>query len=181
MTNSTNFTKGRWLAWFCLHPSCQSFSLPQFRSARSSARSCSRSKDHPPPELSDRIQFMPYDFLTPQPVKNADVYFFRWIFHNWSDKYCIQILRNHIPALKKGARIVINDNVLPEPGSLPRWREERLRSMDLTMLELQNSRERELEDWAKLFEEADARFRFLGGKQPRGANIWILEAVWEGE
>lgn len=79
-------------------------------------------------------------------VGNADIYFFRWIFHNWSDKYCIQILRNQIPALKKVARIVINDNVLLEPGTLPRWREERLRSMDLTMLELQNSRERELED-----------------------------------
>ncbi|PQE06932.1 6-hydroxytryprostatin B O-methyltransferase protein [Rutstroemia sp. NJR-2017a WRK4] len=134
-----------------------------------------------PSELLDRIKFMAYDFLTEQPVKNADVYFFRWIFHNWSDKYCIQILRNHIPAIKKGARIVINDNVLPEPGSLPRWREERLRSMDLTMLELQNSRERELEDWAKLFEKADPRFIFKGGKQPAGANLWILEAVWEGD
>ncbi|TGO45865.1 hypothetical protein BCON_0360g00090 [Botryotinia convoluta] len=134
-----------------------------------------------PSELSDKIKFMAYDFLKEQPVKNADIYFFRWIFHNWSDKYCIQILRNQIPALKKGARIVINDNVLPEPGTLPRWREERLRSMDLTMLELQNSRERELEDWAKLFEDADPRFTFKGGNQPAGSNLWILEAVWDGD
>ncbi|KAF7937469.1 uncharacterized protein EAE98_001783 [Botrytis deweyae] len=134
-----------------------------------------------PSELSDKIKFMAYDFLKEQPVKNADIYFFRWIFHNWSDKYCIQILRNQIPALKKGARIVINDNVLPEPGTMPRWREERLRSMDLTMLELQNSRERELEDWAKLFEDADPRFTFKGGKQPAGSNLWILEAVWDGD
>ncbi|THV55936.1 hypothetical protein BGAL_0002g00920 [Botrytis galanthina] len=133
-----------------------------------------------PSELSDKIEFMAYDFLKEQPVENADIYLFRWIFHNWSDKYCIQILRNQIPALKKGARIVINDNVLPEPGTLPRWREERLRSMDLTMLELQNSRERELEDWAKLFKDADPRFTFKGGKQPAGSNLWILEAVWDG-
>ncbi|KAI9646018.1 hypothetical protein NHQ30_005456 [Ciborinia camelliae] len=134
-----------------------------------------------PAEIAGRIKFMAHDFLKEQPVKNADVYFFRWIFHNWSDKYCIQILRNHIPALKNGSRIVINDNVLPEPGVLPIWREERLRSMDLAMLELQNARERELNDWAKLFEEADPRFRFKGGKQPAGANLWILEAVWEGD
>ena len=134
-----------------------------------------------PSELADRIEFMVHDFLKEQPVKNADVYFFRWIFHNWSDKYCIQILRNHILALRKGSCIAINDNVLPEPGALPLWREERLRSMDLTMLELQNSRERELDDWAKLFEEADPRFTFKGGKQPAGANLWILEAVWEGD
>lgn len=123
---------------------------------------------------------MPYDFFTEQPVKDADVYFFRWIFHNWSDKYCIKILQGLVPALKKGARIVINDNVLPEPGILPMWREEKLRSMDLTMLELQNAREREMEDWAKLFEDADPRFNFLGGKKPEGASLWILEVVWEG-
>ncbi|KAF7879473.1 hypothetical protein EAF04_000669 [Stromatinia cepivora] len=134
-----------------------------------------------PSELAERIQFMAHDFLKEQPIKNADVYFFRWIFHNWSDKYCIQILRNHIPALKKGARIVINDNVLPEPGVLPIWREERLRSMDLTMMELQDARERELDDWAKLFEEADKGFRFKGGKKLDRANLWILEAVWEGD
>lgn len=49
------------------------------------------------------------------------------------------------------------------------------------MLELQNARERELDDWAKLFEEADKRFKFMGGKQPVGVNLWILEAVWEAE
>jgi len=124
---------------------------------------------------------MAHDFLTEQPVKYADVYFFRWIFHNWSDKYCIKILRNLIPALKVNARIVINDNVLPEPGTMPIFREERLRSMDLTMLELQNSCERELEDWAKLFKEADSRYDFKGGKQPAGSTLWILEAVWKGD
>lgn len=57
----------------------------------------------------------------------------------------------------------------------------RSRSMDLTMLELQNSREREMDDWAKLFEQADSRFKFLGGSKPEGANLWILEARWEGK
>lgn len=124
---------------------------------------------------------MAHDFLKEQPVRNADVYFFRFVFHNWSDKYCIQILRNHIPELKKGARIVINDYVLPEPGTLPSHWEEKLRSMDLTMMEMQNSKERELDDWAKLLEEADKRFDFTGGKQPKGSNLWILEAEWNSE
>lgn len=80
-----------------------------------------------PPALADRVNFMAHDFLTEQPVKNADIYFFRWIFHNWSDKYCIQILRNLIPALKPGAVILINDNCLPEPNTLTLWPEERIR------------------------------------------------------
>ncbi|KAM7206072.1 S-adenosyl-L-methionine-dependent methyltransferase [Naviculisporaceae sp. PSN 640] len=132
-------------------------------------------------ELADRVKFMTHDFLTEQPVHGADVYFFRWILHNWSDKYCVRILRNLIPALKPGARIVINDNVLPKPGVMSRWQEDRLRSMDLTMTELQNSHERELEDWAELFKVADPRFDFQGGKLPSGANLWLLVAEWKGE
>lgn len=75
------------------------------------------------PEASSRIELMEYDFFTEQPVNNADVYFFRWISHNWSDKYCIQILRNQIPALKRKAKIVVVDNVLPEPGTLSLWQD----------------------------------------------------------
>ncbi|MCJ1261773.1 hypothetical protein MMC22_001641 [Lobaria immixta] len=133
-----------------------------------------------PPALADRVTFMAHDFLTEQPVKNADIYFFRWIFHNWSDKYCIQILRNLIPALKPGAVILINDNCLPEPNTLSLWPEERIRSMDLTMLEILNVREREIDDWAELFRQADGRFKFLGGKQPAGSHLWIIEVRWEG-
>lgn len=80
-----------------------------------------------PLSLSARLTFMPHDFLTEQPVKNADVYLFRWIFHNWPDKYCVLILRNLIPALKKGAMVVINDNCLPEPRTLGLWQEEKIR------------------------------------------------------
>ena len=72
-----------------------------------------------PPELAGRVTFMAHSFLHEQPVKNADVYYFRWIFHDWSDKYCIKILQSLIPALKPGARIIISDITLPPPGILP--------------------------------------------------------------
>ena len=87
-----------------------------------------------PPELSDRVEFMPHDFFTEQPVKGADLYLFRWIFHNWLDDYCIKILHSLIPALKKGAMIVINDNVLPEPGTMGLWQERRLRYVTARIL-----------------------------------------------
>ncbi|KAK0609535.1 S-adenosyl-L-methionine-dependent methyltransferase [Bombardia bombarda] len=136
-----------------------------------------------PPELADRITFMEHDFLTEQPddikTLKPDVFFFRWIFHNWSDKYCVKILRSLIPALKPGAKIVINDNVPPGPGVMSKWQEDRFRSMDITMKELQNSFERELNDWAKIFQLADPRFRFQGGKLPAGANLWLLVAEWK--
>ena len=70
------------------------------------------------PELSNGLKFMPHEFFTPQPFRGADVYLFRCFFHNWSDDYCSKIIRSPIPALKKGAMIVIEDNILPEPDTI---------------------------------------------------------------
>lgn len=36
-----------------------------------------------PKELEGRVEFMAHDFMNEQPVKGADVYFFRFILHNW--------------------------------------------------------------------------------------------------
>ncbi|CAG8978171.1 hypothetical protein HYALB_00011487 [Hymenoscyphus albidus] len=132
-----------------------------------------------PEDLANRITFMSHDFLTEQPVKNAEVYYFRRVFHNWPDTYCIRMLRNLIPALKQHARIVINDACLPEPGTLPLMAERRLRALDLTMLTIQNSREREAHDWKALFEQADPRFKFQGIKQPMGSELAFILASWE--
>lgn len=79
-----------------------------------------------PDDLKGRVHFMAHDFFAPQTIQ-ADVYFFRWILHNWSDKYCILILRAQIPALKPGAKLIIQDTCMPEPGAVALWREKDLR------------------------------------------------------
>lgn len=75
-----------------------------------------------PADVASRITFQPHDFLsptTPQPPTNsASVYLFRWIFHNWSDTYAVRILRNLVPGLSKGARIVVCDGLLLSPPPL---------------------------------------------------------------
>ncbi|KAL8730522.1 MAG: hypothetical protein Q9181_004629, partial [Wetmoreana brouardii] len=79
-----------------------------------------------PVDVAERIKFMAHDMLSEQPIA-ADIYLFRWIFHDWPDKYVIQILRQLVPAMKAGARVLINDTILPEPNTLPLLRERRLR------------------------------------------------------
>jgi chemotaxis methyl-accepting protein methylase len=76
-----------------------------------------------PQEYHDRIQFQAHDFYTEQPVKDADVFFFRWVCHNQSDKYGVKMLQQLIPALKPGAKIVIHDNCLPAPNTADIWDE----------------------------------------------------------
>ncbi|KUJ13969.1 putative O-methyltransferase [Mollisia scopiformis] len=132
-----------------------------------------------PPGLENRVTFMAHDFFTEQPVKNADVYFFRWIFHNWSDRYSLRILRSLIPALKPQARVIINDACLPEPNTLPIMAERSIRSMVLSMLQILNAREREKQDWEDVFKLADPRFKFLGIQQPQESRLAFIEAIWE--
>ncbi|KAI1328382.1 S-adenosyl-L-methionine-dependent methyltransferase [Xylariaceae sp. FL0255] len=77
---------------------------------------------------------------------------FPLISHNWIGKHCVMILRNLIAALKAGAMMIVHDSVLPPTGSLGKW------AMDLTITEIQSSREREIEDWGNLSRMADHRF-----------------------
>jgi hypothetical protein len=76
------------------------------------------------------IEWMQHDYFTPQPVHGADVYFYRFVFHNLSDEKAVETLRAAVPALKKGAKILVNGEILPEPGTI-RWRNERaIRGLD---------------------------------------------------
>ena len=82
--------------------------------------------DKVPASVADRIKFMAHDFFTDQPVI-AGTYLLRAIFHNWPDAYCIKILQRLIPALKSGAKLVINDSLVPGPGTLPLLAERNIR------------------------------------------------------
>jgi trans-aconitate methyltransferase len=71
-----------------------------------------------PKHLQSRVKYMAHDFWAEQPIKGADIYYFRWIFHDWSDPYSVKLLQQLIPALKPGARVIINDACMPPPGVL---------------------------------------------------------------
>jgi hypothetical protein len=87
-----------------------------------------------PVDVADRVTFMAHDFFTEQPVRDADVYYFRWIFHDWSDKYAVKILKALVPALKPGARIVLSERCLEPVGTLPLRQERWNRCVSLHVL-----------------------------------------------
>ncbi|KAF2448082.1 S-adenosyl-L-methionine-dependent methyltransferase [Karstenula rhodostoma CBS 690.94] len=131
-----------------------------------------------PRGLEGRVEFQTHDFFTPQP-RAADVYFFRWIFHNWSDKYCVRILQNLIPALKSGARVMVYEHVM-EPGVDMLLSKKRERYLDLFMLCAYNGHERTEEEWRALFAAADGRFAFQGVTTTLGAPPSLIQTVWRG-
>lgn len=73
-----------------------------------------------PKTLSSRVSFMPHDLLVQQPVRGADIYFFRYILHNWPDAYDRKILKAVVPAMKDGSRIICYE-FLPADVSETAW------------------------------------------------------------
>ena len=82
--------------------------------------------DKLPTAIKSRIRFMAHDFFTDQPLV-ADVYMLRAVLHNWPDAYCVKILQKLLPSLRKGARILINEDIVPGPNTLPLLAERSLR------------------------------------------------------
>ena len=138
-----------------------------------------RAKYEAPDDVAGRVRFEAHNFFQPQPTV-AQAYFFRQIFHNWGDEQSIQILRALIPALRHGAKVIINDFIVPPPGILPPMIEKRVRHMDLIMMSLFSAREREKEDWEMLFRKADSRFQDIRLWKPQNSQLGFIEATWRG-
>ncbi|KAJ6629327.1 hypothetical protein B0H10DRAFT_1700489, partial [Mycena sp. CBHHK59/15] len=67
------------------------------------------------PELLDSaaVQFQVHDFFTPQPVKDAAVFFLRVVLHDWPDAFAHRILLRLREAAAEHTRLVLADFVLP--------------------------------------------------------------------
>ncbi|CAG8981000.1 hypothetical protein HYALB_00013320 [Hymenoscyphus albidus] len=65
------------------------------------------------------VEFMEYDIFTPQPVKNASIYYYRHIFHDWSDGDCTTFLEQVVPLLKEQpeSKLLLVDLVLPDTNA----------------------------------------------------------------
>lgn len=70
--------------------------------------------------VASRISFMAHDFLSPQTVMDADVFMFRFVIHDWSDKYVLRILEHVLHVMKPHSRIIIMDYVLGATGDMPK-------------------------------------------------------------
>ncbi|KAK6503058.1 hypothetical protein TWF481_008093 [Arthrobotrys musiformis] len=130
------------------------------------------------PELASRFQFVEHNFFNEQPTKGADVYFLRFILHDWPDNDVMKILKNLVPALKNGSKIIICDYILPPANVVNPWEERRIRSTDILMLGLFHSYERQEADWKRLFAEVDPRLRFDGFSSPEGSLTGVIETTY---
>ncbi|KAG4255282.1 hypothetical protein FPRO04_03815 [Fusarium proliferatum] len=130
-----------------------------------------------PSDIKSRIEIKAYDFFTPQPVKNADVYLLRTILHDWPDADAIKIIQGIGAAMGPSSRLLIMDMVLPKPGSGSVTFEAALRQKDLTMIQCFNAQEREVEEWKALLTKADPRLKIQAIERPAGSELSVIEAM----
>ncbi|KAI2488246.1 O-methyltransferase A [Pyrenophora tritici-repentis] len=124
-------------------------------------------KDNPDAVAQKRVQFCPHDFFEPNPIKNADVYWLRYVMHDWSDDFCVRILAAIKPSMGPRSRILICDQVMnttlgseelaAAPAPLPanwgyytRYSHQR----DLAMMALLNGIERTPREFRVIVEKA---------------------------
>jgi hypothetical protein len=152
-----------------------------------------------PSELAGQIKFEEHELFAPQEAK-ADVYFFRMVFRGLGDAFATQALKAQVPALQPGAKILIQDVVMPEPETIPLWRDrfaryvtayrnglrsvEALltdphRSVDLALECFSNGRERYLDEWKALLAAADERFVLHQVFVPKDSLLGIIEVHWK--
>ncbi|KAJ7872023.1 S-adenosyl-L-methionine-dependent methyltransferase [Mycena leptocephala] len=61
---------------------------------------------------SGKVIFEAHDFFTPQPVRKVAVFLLRMILHDWSDEYCVKILRYLRATADKSTKLLIIENIV---------------------------------------------------------------------
>ncbi|KAG4032385.1 hypothetical protein MFRU_007g02890 [Monilinia fructicola] len=112
-------------------------------------------------ELRDRVKYMQHSFFDPQPVKSAAAFLIRQCTHNWADNDVITIFKRFVPGLENSSPdtpLLINDIIIPEPGTWPRHQERVVRQVDMVMLVNCGAKQRTKAEFGSLLKEADPRY-----------------------
>ena len=140
----------------------------------------SEGKSALPLELQDRIQLVERDFFEPRPIEpdaavKTKTYLLRMVLHNWPDKDVARIIKNLIPSVRAGARLLIMEMMVLPPGTVPEPMAWWMQSLDMEMMVQFNSRVRSKEDWEQLFEGISPGLTMKSANTPPGSGLTLME------
>ncbi|KAI2615595.1 S-adenosyl-L-methionine-dependent methyltransferase [Hypoxylon sp. NC1633] len=127
----------------------------------SNADMLSEGEDSLPNHLRGRVTYSEHSFFAPEPVKNAAAFLIRQCTHNWADKDVVAIFKAFVPGLENSSPdtpLLINDIIIPEPGTWPRHQERVVRQVDMVMLVNCGAKQRTKAEFEALLTEADPRY-----------------------
>lgn len=113
-------------------------------------------------DVRDRISFTNASFFEPQQFTGASAYLLRQCTHNWADHDVVTMFKSVVPGLEGSdpdTPLLINDMILPEPGSeVDRMWERERRQADMVMMMCLGAKQRTVAEFESLLNEADPRF-----------------------
>ena len=118
--------------------------------------------------VGDRCTYVPGDMFGEIP--RADAYMMKHVIHDWNDEECIQILSNAHRAAPQNGKVLIIEFVVPGPDT-PHFS----KLEDILMMVGGTGRERTVEEYSRLLEEAG--WRYLQTWHPSSRMLGVVEAV----
>lgn len=112
-------------------------------------------------ELRGRVTYLQHSFFEPQPTKDAAAFLIRQCTHNWADQDVVTIFKSFVVGLEGSSPstpLLINDIIIPEPGTWPRHQERLVRQVDMVMLVNCGAKQRTKAEFETLLKEADPRY-----------------------
>ncbi|KAM0350665.1 hypothetical protein ACHAPU_003153 [Fusarium lateritium] len=103
------------------------------------------------PKEYPSFDLMTYDAFTPQPVKNARVYFMRRFLHDFYNPVCIEFVKNTVSAMGPDSRLIICDQLIPDTVKEHEYRD--LYWLDFALL-CMTGMEKKKPDFEQIFEAA---------------------------
>lgn len=100
------------------------------------------------------IEPMAQNFMEPQPVHGAKVYYLRNVIHNWNDAGSETILTQVRQAMAEDSVVMIDDVVMPRAGAT--WKQA---SMDIAMMTMLAAMERTEDQFRQLLLRAGLKLR----------------------
>jgi hypothetical protein len=116
--------------------------------------------------VADRCTIVGGDFFQAVP-EGGDAYLMRAILHDWEDPESIAILRNIRAVIPEDGSVLVFERELGGPNANPE-----AKFSDLNMLVMPGGRERTVEEFAALYEQAGFE---LAGTTPTAAAMSVIE------
>lgn len=95
------------------------------------------------------VKNMIQDIFDPQVVKNANIYYFRNVLHDWPDEKAIEILKRTAAAMGPDSVVLLDE--IYAPNTNVHWQ---IASLDIMLMSGAAARERTHDEWADLIGKA---------------------------
>ncbi|KAF4969959.1 hypothetical protein FSARC_2912 [Fusarium sarcochroum] len=103
------------------------------------------------PKEYEGFELMTYDAFTPQPVKNARIYFMRRFLHDFYAPVCKEFVQNTASAMGPDSRLIICDQLIPDTVEVQEYMD--LYWLDFALL-CMTGQEKKTADFEEIFEAA---------------------------